>query len=190
MPISDLKINSTNNTFQILDLIWSRDSDILGIWYKDLDKGAITVQLWSEKNYHWYLKQTITYPKGNPILFVTWSAQISKDLLILSTKNSTIYTFNWIVSHSRGKQVSDRATVSVIDGDKVLVTGFRDGIVPPPMSQHTVQFKEPVNAISFAPSDAESNDFVALLSNNKIVLCKYANVSLACVTLFVHANCT
>ena len=102
--------------------------------------------------------------------------------MILSAKNTTVYTFYWTVSHSYGKQASDRAVVGVIDGDKVLVTNFKDGIVPPPMAQQTIQFKEPVNAISFAPSNIEdskisSNDFLALMSNNKIVLCKNVNVS-------------
>lgn len=142
----------------------------------------MTVQLWGEKNYHWYLKQTITYPKKNPILYLAWSPQVNKDILILSSKNSTIYTFYWTVTHSRGKDLSDKAVVSVIDGDKVLVTGLRDGIVPPPMAQQTLQFDEPVNAISFAPNQVEdctisSNDFLALLSSNKIAFCQNINVS-------------
>lgn len=142
----------------------------------------MSVQLWAEKNYHWYLKQTISHTKANPILYVSWFSQASRDLMILSTKNSTVYTFNWAVSHSRGKQMSDKAVVSVVDGDKVLVTNFRDGVVPPPMAQQTLQFNRPINSICFAPSSNEdpetsSNDFLALLNNNKIALCKHVNVS-------------
>ncbi|OXU28995.1 hypothetical protein TSAR_015024 [Trichomalopsis sarcophagae] len=169
---------------QIEDLVWSRDSDILAVWYKDIASGIMTVQLWGEKNYHWYLKQTITYPKNNPVLYLAWSPQVNKDLLILSSKNSTIYTFYWTVTHSHGKDLADKAVVSVIDGNKVLVTGFRDGIVPPPMAQQTIQFDEPVNAISFAPkqiqdSEISSNDFLVLLSNNKIEFCQNINESWA-----------
>ncbi|KAJ8678919.1 hypothetical protein QAD02_014706 [Eretmocerus hayati] len=167
---------------KIKELIWSRDSDVLAIWLEEVNSGKFTIQLWSEKNYHWYLKQTIVYPTENPILHVSWCPHARKDLMILSLKNSTVYAFYWAVSHSRGICSSDKAVVGVIDGDKVLVTCFRDGIVPPPMAQQTIQFKESVNAISFAPGQNEdlsvsSNDFVVLLSNYKIMLYKNVNES-------------
>ncbi|XP_058806417.1 putative elongator complex protein 1 [Phymastichus coffea] len=172
----------TTKNILIIDLIWSRDSDILGVWYKDLDTNLMTVQLWTEKNYHWYLKQTIIHTKANPILYVSWFPQANRDLMILSTKNNTVYTLYWVISCSRGKQISDNAVVSVIDGNKVLVTNFRDAVIPPPIAQQTMQFNRPVNAISFAPSNSEdskisSNDFLALLSGNKIALCKHINES-------------
>jgi hypothetical protein len=110
-------------------------------------------------------------------LFVGWYPQIDKDLLILSLKNSTTYTFYWAVSHSYGKNESDKAVVSVINGNQVYITKFKYFVVPPPMCQQKLEFKECINAISFAPYDPDnlennSNDFVVLLSNNKIVLCK------------------
>ena len=139
----------------------------------------MSIQLWAEKNYHWYLKQTITYPLDNKILYITWSPNTDKDLIILSSKSSTIYTFRWEITYSNGKEESDKAAVAVIDGSKVLVTNFREVVVPPPMAQHTLQFEEPVNAISFAPThsatnfDLSLNDFIAILQNNKIVYCKF-----------------
>lgn len=141
----------------------------------------MTVQLWSEKNYHWYLKQTIVYPKKVPIHYVTWSPQKNKDLLILTSKSSTIYTFYWSVSQSRGKESTDKAVVCVIDGNKILVTCFRDCVVPPPLGQQTLELKEPVNAVAFAPKNnkdfnIDTNDFMVVLCKNKIIHYKYVNV--------------
>ncbi|XP_014219597.1 elongator complex protein 1 isoform X2 [Copidosoma floridanum] len=167
---------------QIIDLIWSRDSDILGVWCKDLGSGVMMIQLWAEKNYHWYLKQTITYPKTIKVHHVIWGRQTQKDLMILTSKSSTTYTFYWSTSHSRGKSLTDKAVVGVIDGNAVLVTCFRDCVVPPPMAQQTLEFKEPVNAISFAPNNEErfktdTNDFMVVLNKNKLIHCQYLNES-------------
>lgn len=143
--------------------------------------------MYYEKNYHWYQKQTINYTKENYILHTTWSSEKGKDLLILSPQGCSVYTFSWTISQSQGKDISDKSTVTVVDGNKVLVTCFKDGIVPPPMAQQTLEFKKPVNAVSFAPShvsDCCSNDFLALLSNNKIVHCKHSNVRTKMKSLF------
>lgn len=181
--IITIRIIINRKFLQTRDLSWSRDSDVLSIWYEDIDTGASIVQLWAEKNYHWYLKQTITYPKENPILYFAWSPQTNRDLLILSANCSVAYNFHWSVDHSLGKDLSDKAVVAVIDGDKVLLTGFKDGIVPPPMAQQTLQLDEPVNAIFFAPNDAtedsgiNSNDLFCVLHNNKMALFTHENVN-------------
>ncbi|XP_014224134.1 elongator complex protein 1 [Trichogramma pretiosum] len=154
----------------IMDLIWSRDSDILAILHKDVNSNLTSIHLWAEKNYHWYLKQTIFYPPDNPILFATWGQQHGKDLLVLSAKSTSTYTFRWKIDHSRGLTADDGAVVSVINGSNVHMTCFKDGIVPPPMAQQILEFAGPVNALSFAPPGCElnTNEFLVLLSNNKL----------------------
>ena len=153
-----------------MDLIWSRDSDILAVLHKDVNSNITSIHLWSEKNYHWYLKQTIFYPADNPILYATWGQQHGKDLLVLSAKSTSTYTFCWKIDHSRGLTSEDGAIVNVISGSNVHMTCFKDAIIPPPMAQQILEFSGSVNAVAFAPPACgmNTNEFLVLLSNNRL----------------------
>lgn len=104
-----------------------------------------------------------------------------KKLIILTQDNLITYTFHWTVVHSRGEDSTDKAVVGVIDGEKALLTGFKDGIVPPPMAQRTLEVSEAINAILFAPvgikSIINSNAVLCLLDNYRLALYIDANVS-------------
>lgn len=152
--------------------MWSRDSDILVIWYENMH-----LELWAEKNYHFYLKQSISYSGENPILSIAWSEVSNNDLLILSSKSVVSYAFRWEVAHSRANTDSDRATVGVIDGDRILLTRFKEVVIPPPMAQQVVKCNESINAICFAPSSCDPNSLIAVTNSNKILLIEYDPVS-------------
>ncbi|XP_034948939.1 putative elongator complex protein 1 [Chelonus insularis] len=160
---------------EIKELLWSPDSEILTMWVKK-DKKSL-LQLWTIKNYHWYLKQTIEFPQDD-LLYFTW-AFANKQLILLTRENMMIYQFTWAVNHSRCVEMNDKAVVGVIDGDKVLLTGFRMGIVPPPMSHYSLQINSAINECFFAPrsqSWLNPNSFFALLQNNQLALCVYEDV--------------
>lgn len=165
---------------QVKDLQWSIDSDILAVWCVNIDDGITRVQLWTENNYHWYLKQTISFSKDNPPLYLSWSTVpgCEKKLLVLTKEKYLIYTFSWTISHSRGKSQIDKALVGVIDGDRALLTGFRYAVVPPPMAHQALQIDEPINEVVFAPevenkdSWISSNVLFTLLHNNQLAFYK------------------
>ena len=87
-----------------------------------------------------------------------------------------IYTFRWAVNRSRGLNDTDKAVVGVIDGKRALLTGFRVGIVPPPMAHETLETYDSINAIIFAPSHMrensclDSNAFMLHVNHNTLVL--------------------
>lgn len=162
------------------DLLWSPTSDVLAIICEQLETLNTILQLYTENNCHWYLKQTIVFPMDNPLIHATWST-ISYDerkLILLTLKEIMFCSFNWCVNHSRGKTVDDNAVIAVIDGNKTLVTSFRDGIVPPPMAHQSLQMQEPINAIAFAPSNnnktslINSNMFCTISCSNKLTFFK------------------
>ena len=166
-------------------MLWSSDSEILTVWSENLETEETILQLWTEGNYHWYLKQTITFDKDTPVIYVTWSMapKSGKKLIILTHVNLITYTFIWTVNHSRGEDSTDKAVVGVIDGEKALITGFKDGIVPPPMAQQTLEVSEAINALLFAPaginkkSIINSNAIICLLDNYRLALYIDAKVS-------------
>lgn len=162
---------------QIKDLFWSPNSDILTIICEQSETNNTLLLLWTESNCHWYLKQTITFTTDNPLIYTTWSTTgryNEKELIILTSQEIMFCSFNWCVNHSRGKTANDKAIVGVVDGNKMLVTGFRVGIVPPPMAHQTLEIQESINAIIFAPDiDKEiswinSNTFFTVSCNNRL----------------------
>lgn len=166
------------------DLLWS--SDILAIVYHQLKTNNFLIQLWTENNCHWYLKQTLVFSTENPLLYATWNNIIDqtnkKELIYLTTKEFTFCSFNWCVNHSRGKTVNDKVVCGVLDRNKILVTSFKDGIVPPPMAHQYLETSEFQNAIVFGPSIDDrsslinSNEFCTVSCNNKLTFFKQIKV--------------
>lgn len=164
-------------------MFWSPDSDILAIICEQ--SNIRILQLWTENNCHWYLKHTKNFSTNDPLMYATWSSvgrYNKKELILVTLHEVIICSFNWCVNHSRGKTVDDKTVVGVIDGKKVLITCFREKIIPPPMAHQYLQFDEPINAIFFAP-DVEkecwvnSNIFCAVSCNNKFTFFQQKVVS-------------
>nr|XP_045600138.1 putative elongator complex protein 1 [Procambarus clarkii] len=146
------------NEMLVNEVAWNQDSSVLLVWLKpktvtETVDGQITkdiVQLWTTGNYHWYLKQELRFTEG--IIYLCWD-NVSPLLLHLLT-HTRLHSYSWVtVNHiSRGIGPLDLALVAVIDGTNLLLTPFRQSVVPPPMSAYRVTFTEQINAVMFAPS--------------------------------------
>lgn len=179
------------------DLFWSPNSDVLAITCEQRETSNTILQLWIENNYHWYLKQTVVFSMNNPLIYATWSItgrHDQKELILLTLKEIMFCSFNWRVDRSRGKTADDRAVIGVIDGKETLVTGFRAGIVPPPMAHQSLQVQVPVNAIVFAPSVDDkkswinSNIFCTVSCDNSITFFKQLTVRTLTIKLKVFSR--
>lgn len=185
--------------FDVKSLLWSPDSDILVIECKSADGNQQILQLWTVNNYHWYLKQSIPFNSENPLLYYTWSTapRAHKRLMLLTTNTFLSYSFRWTINHSRGTSSGDKSVVGVIDGDKILLTGFKMGIVPPPSCHKSLQFECAINECIFAPNSCRdytdtwvnSNTVFLLLQNNKLALCLYNQVRIKHM-INIHLNYT
>ncbi|XP_033204247.2 elongator complex protein 1 [Bombus vancouverensis nearcticus] len=165
---------------RVKDLFWSPDSEILTIWCQIQADSSSVLQLWTENNYHWYLKQTIKFPTDNLLICATWSTtSCFKKLIVLTYKELITFDYNWSVDHSRGITVHDKSVIGIIDGNKSLMTGLRVGIVPPPMAHKTLETSESINAIVFAPDIKgkatwiDSNAFFCVSASKKLIFYKY-----------------
>lgn len=158
----------------------------MAIWCKNLETEETIVQLWTEGNYHWYLKQSLKFNKDTPVLYVKWSSasKSGNKLVVLTEMNLISYTFHWTVNYSRGQNLTDKAIVAVIDGEKVLMTSFKDGIVPPPMCQESLEMNEMINYVFFAPqeittkSSINSNALICISDDYRMSIYVDSNVSL------------
>ncbi|XP_063699383.1 LOW QUALITY PROTEIN: elongator complex protein 1 [Culicoides brevitarsis] len=153
----------------VVDLAWSLDSEILLIQTRRNEKDCL--YLYTIGNYHWYLKQTLRFEAK--IAFFEWSPRSNeKKSLYVSLENGQLlsYQWNYIVNHSRGnKSNNDEGVVAVIDGKKLLLTGFRGTVVPPPMSNIVLEHENEINFVSFIhENDQNSNQFIIVDSKNVV----------------------
>ncbi|XP_075979445.1 elongator complex protein 1 [Anticarsia gemmatalis] len=175
----DIPVNS--NTI-VEDITWSSDSEVLTLQCRDMTTNTQLILLYTIGNYHWYLKQTLEFSNEQRISKIMWD----NDFDIINNKKLHVflhngqhlsYTWIWNVDHSRGIGDNDDAVVAVIDGKKVLLTGFRQTVVPPPMCSFEVNLDANVTSIHFAPraTDTNPNSFFVCTADNKLVFYKHTN---------------
>uniref|UniRef100_A0A665V866 Elongator complex protein 1 n=1 Tax=Echeneis naucrates TaxID=173247 RepID=A0A665V866_ECHNA len=129
------------------------------------------IQLWTVGNYHWYLKQSLDFgrdPQKAPVC-VCWDPEHPLKLhLVTRSWTSITYDWGWTTERSPGLDATDNASVAVIDGDKILVTTFRQCVVPPPMCSFELQLKSAVNQVTFLCQPQRTNELAAFTANGQI----------------------
>ncbi|XP_045501016.1 putative elongator complex protein 1 [Colias croceus] len=164
IPVTDI---------QVENILWSQDSEILTLVCKESPLGNQKILLFTSSNYHWYLKQTLTYNPHQTISKVLWDNDFdvsnNKKLHVLF-KSGKYYTYTWVwdVNHSNGRCEKDDAVVGVIDGKKMLLSSFRHSIVPPPMANLEIETDNNIDSIVFLlipQEDDEYNKFFVCSSN-------------------------
>ncbi|XP_068596109.1 elongator complex protein 1 [Brachionichthys hirsutus] len=161
---------------QVTELRWNHDSTVLAVWLEEAAPGGdgrvnAYVQLWAVGNYHWYLKQSLDF--GGDALkapaCLCWDPERPFRLHLLTRGwTSVAYDWSWTTDRSPGAGAADNANVAVIDGDKVLVTTFRQAVVPPPMCSFELQLASPVNQVTFLCQPQRTNQLAALTSDGQI----------------------
>ena len=77
------------------------------------------MQLWTVGNYHWYLKQSLSFgrdPRRAPAC-VLWDPQRPLRLHVVTRGWACLtYDWGWSTDRSAGPDASDNANVAVIDG--------------------------------------------------------------------------
>ncbi|XP_024609453.1 elongator complex protein 1 [Neophocaena asiaeorientalis asiaeorientalis] len=165
---------------KVNDLLWNADSTVLAVWLEDLQREENStlktyVQLWTVGNYHWYLKQSLPFSTcgKSKIVSLMWDPVTPYRLHVLCQGwHYLCYDWHWTTDRSSGENLSDMANVAVVDGNRVLVTVFRQSVVPPPMCTYRLLLPHPVNQIMFSAHPKKSNDLAVLDASNQISVYK------------------
>ncbi|KAI8484997.1 hypothetical protein Bbelb_372430 [Branchiostoma belcheri] len=163
---------------KVLELLWNSDSTVLAVWLEELCSGekqadtpSTYVQLWTVSNYHWYLKQGLSFGKdlADKPTAVVWDAEHANRLhVVCHGGRYVMYEWSWVINRTDGRTAQDKSYVAVIDGDKVLLTPFRQLVIPPPMSAYSLQLSTAVNQVLFSPAPGV-NDLAAVLTDGTVV---------------------
>ncbi|XP_062847026.1 putative elongator complex protein 1 isoform X2 [Trichomycterus rosablanca] len=169
----DFTLPFSKDQVKVKELLWNSDSTVLAVWLEDLKQGEhgnpnTYIQLWTVGNYHWYLKQSLHFasdPLKAPVC-ICWDPEKPLRLYLL-TRAWTSYTYDWgwCTDRSLGHDLNDNANVAVIDGDKILVTTFRQCVVPPPMCSYELRLSAPINLVTFHSHLQRTNELAALTAD-------------------------
>lgn len=153
-----------NKDFQMIDLTWNLDSRLLALHLNN--SGQKFVQIWSDKNYHWYLKYEIS--NIGDVSSMAWD---SEDPLVLHifTQNGKYwrYEFIWDIFGSFNLSESETSTIGVIDGEQLLITPFKFANIPPPMSFYQIQSPKNLTSCCFYENATEL--YCATLSQDNVI---------------------
>ncbi|KAI0220632.1 Elongator complex protein 1 [Lamellibrachia satsuma] len=148
---------------KVKEVLWNTESTVLAVWCEDLPPEGGTVDF-APKSYS-------QYNIGLYLLICAWDSEQAYRLHVVCRNGQYLqYTWSWTTDVSRGSTQDDVATVAVIDGATLLVTPFKDVVVPPPMSAYTVQMPCAINQVAFL---AENNDFAVMLSDGHVALLSF-----------------
>ncbi|KAI8978613.1 IKI3 family-domain-containing protein [Pilobolus umbonatus] len=158
---------------KVLEVSWNADSTILAIWIEsailNTTKTQKSVQLWTTKNYHWYMKQHLVLSENKSIIGFSWDIEDAlKAHMISCTGEYHCLNYNLDVFSSTSTDDSNSGYAAVIDGANILLTAFAYQNVPPPMCSLTITAENNVQLVSFGP-DLSGRRIVAA-TNEKIVI--------------------
>ncbi|WVR09089.1 hypothetical protein IAU60_006151 [Kwoniella sp. DSM 27419] len=144
---------------------WSSDSEVLAIWVERKDRDV--VQLWSMKNYHYYLKQEIFShdPSASRFKGFKWHPEQALSLYIYGDHFLQARTFVWDTYTASLPMPQDTASVAVVDGQRLLITPFRTQNTPPPMSSYQIAL--PSVPVHVSMSDVDDS-LAVLLSDGSV----------------------
>lgn len=154
---------------KVLEVSWNADSTILAIWIESERNGKLqkTVQLWTTKNYHWYMKQHIILSEGRGITGFAWDVENPLIAHMFSTSGEYHkFSYTLDVCTSTSLDDSNAGYVAVIDGAQLLLTPFGYQNVPPPMSALAITCQSHIQHASFGAD--LSGLQVAVLTNDNV----------------------
>ncbi|KAJ2322337.1 putative elongator complex protein 1, partial [Coemansia sp. RSA 2704] len=151
-------------TGRVRELSWNAESSVLAVVAETRD-GAC-VQLWADKNYHWYLKQEL---RARDVVRAVWDAEEALRLTVVCARGFVRVQLHSAAAVAHAASLESNAAACVVDGARVLYTPFAHANVPPPMALHTLDAPMSVRHVAFAAFGA-GNGFALLLADQRTVV--------------------
>ncbi|CAK9441233.1 uncharacterized protein LODBEIA_P51020 [Lodderomyces beijingensis] len=138
------------------NVIWSSNSEILLMQLHN------RVQLWTTKNYHWYLKQELF---AENILFTKFHPENPMNFMIGTAQGIQVVDLTHKIVTGPTQLGNDSGMTVVVDGDTAKITPLALAVVPPPISYR--EWDVPGNITDLAVSKSNEK-YAAITSDNNI----------------------
>ena len=163
------------NKMRVNEILWNLNSTILCVWSElitenENSENQSVIQLWSTCNFHWYLKQSYNFELSNKISSVSWDPEDSFALHLFTIKGQYLnYKLGSTINVSNATQNYNGA-VAVTDFNNILITQFKNKIIPPPLSQYKLNCSSSINKIIWSQTN---QNVLAYLMDGNILYFKY-----------------
>ncbi|WLF80400.1 Putative elongator complex protein 1 [Lodderomyces elongisporus] len=137
----------------VQNVIWSSDSEILLLQMND------RVQLWTSKNYHWYLKQEL-FAEG--IIFTKFHPEKPSNFMIGTANGLQIVDLTHKVVTGPTRSGDDVGMTLVVDGATAKMTPLSVANVPPPISYRELDVLGNITDLAVS----KSNEKYAILTSD------------------------
>lgn len=144
------RLNPKTETIE--SLTWSSDSEILLFQLHD------RIQLWTTKNYHWYLKQELF---AKDIIFAKFHPEKPLNFMIGTPTGIQIVDLTYKIVTGPTHLGNDSGMTLVTDGSTVKITPLSIANVPPPISFREFDINGNINDLAIS----KSNEKYAVLSS-------------------------
>ncbi|KAK4879526.1 hypothetical protein RN001_007672 [Aquatica leii] len=137
---------------QVLDVKWSPCGQILAV-HQCLEN-EVFIELYTTKNYVWYLKQRLDFAESNPMIKFEFNESPSSivTLLVTTARETIAYFFKFVVHISPLYDTKTAITCGVLNGKNIWLTDCERGMAPPPMFDRTIITNKSVNFMQFHPT--------------------------------------
>jgi elongator complex protein 1 len=155
------EFNTRLNPFEesIQGLEWSSNSEVLA--FQLIDR----VQLWTTKNYHWYLKQEIYVTEddsSNEVSFIKFHPEKPLHLMIGTLKRGIlVIDLAYKITTGPTQLGNDIGMTLVADGNIAKITPLSVANVPPPISFRELELEDNITDLA----TSKSNEIYAILTS-------------------------
>lgn len=143
---------------ELIGLDWSCNSEMLAMQFPH------SVQIWTVKNYHWYLKQEIFTKESQDTKFMQFHPEKPFRLMVGTASRVEIIDMAYCVTSGPSVSPMDVGMCAVIDGTTIGMTALGIANVPPPMFYRECELEENVLCVSVN----ESNNKFGAVSHNRV----------------------
>ena len=152
-------------TVTVQSLCWNVESDLLGITMQYESRSEF--QLWHRANYHWYLKQVLTY--SDNITFSKFHAEDPSRFSVgLTGGKWREYQVCW--DPSLLNITESECTAFAIDGATLHRTPLHQMLVPPPMYASNIDCQCPIRELTINTQPESSIQGILYLSNGSLAV--------------------
>ncbi|AOA62472.1 Elongator complex protein 1 [Komagataella phaffii CBS 7435] len=141
---------------KIIDLAWSCNSEILAFQLEN------SIQLWTSKNYHWYLKQELFLSSSATIEVFQFHPEKPLRLMIASSHSLEIVDLAFNTKNGPNISGFDVGMSLVVDGTTCMITPLSIANVPPPVAFRDFDVLEPILDLAVSKSNTR---FATLTAN-------------------------
>ncbi len=167
--------------YRVTGLQWNMDSTLLCICLDRLPNqktgnsdSQSLAQIWYVNNYHWYLKYSANFSQIDRITVASWDPENALGLhLFLASGKYLKYLFGWTI-HGCNPVGDYNGSVAVIDGSDLLITSFKEAIIPPPLCAYKILCHTPINNIIWSSTNL---DFLVYTMQRDLIYYKYQTES-------------